>query len=73
MRALLSAGLLCALLLGACGTTPSGSGGGAPAPTAAPVVQTAAPVVPAAGTLAPAKNPAAPSTMPSDDPYGYGY
>ena len=70
MRALLSAGLLCALLLGACGTTPAGSGGGAPA---APVVQTAAPVAPAAGTLAPAKNPAAPSAMPSDDPYGYGY
>jgi hypothetical protein len=68
MRALLSAGLLCALLLGACGSTPSGSGGGAPAAPA----PTAVPAAPAAGTLAPAKTPT-PSGMPSDDPYGYGY
>ena len=68
MRAVLTATLLCAVLLSACTTTPAGSGG-APATPA----QTAAPVVPAAATPAPVKTPAAPSAMPSDDPYGYGY
>ena len=68
MRALQSATLLAALLLCACGTTPTGSGGAPAAPA-----HTVAPVVPAAVTPAPLKTPAAPSAMPSDDPYGYGY